>query len=116
MSNVFLSSFAVVAIKTNVVNLTLDDVSGCDRVWSVVRFVFEYSLERDDGCSELEVVSRLVVPPEFSAVDGNSGISVVNVAEEIFFNILVSSLVDSVVLGVDIILACTVLFATINRK
>lgn len=59
-------------------------------------------------------MSGLVVLPEFSAVDGDSGISVINVVE--IFNILVSSIVDSVVLGVDIILACTVLFATINRK
>lgn len=58
ISNVFLSSLFVVALKTNVVNSTLDDlvvddnVSGRDRVLGVVRFVSEYFIER--------VVSSLV--------------------------------------------------------
>lgn len=48
MSNVFLSSFSVVALKSNDVNSTLDDlvvddnVSGRERFWSVVCFVSEF--------------------------------------------------------------------------
>lgn len=80
MSNVFLSSFSVVALKSNDVNSTLDDlvvddnVSGRDRAWSVVRFVSEYCIERDDSSSE--VMGGLVALPDFFTVDGDSGIRV----------------------------------------
>lgn len=109
-------------MKTNVVNSTLDDLvvddngSGRDRFWSVVRFVSKCCIERYDGSSELEVVGELVVLPEFSTVGGDSGISFVDVVEEIFMCTLESSVVPSVVLGVDVFLACTLLMATIKSK
>lgn len=80
MSNVFLSSFSVVALKSNDVNSTLDDlvvddnVSGRERFWSVVCFVSEYCIERDDSSSE--VMGGLVALPDFFTVDGDSGIRV----------------------------------------
>lgn len=101
----------VVALKTNVVNSTLDDlvvddnVSGRERFWSVVCFVSEYCIERDDSCSE--VMGGLVALPEFFTVDGDSGIRV----EEV-----VSSVLDSVVLSADENIACTVLLTNIKRK
>lgn len=80
MSNVFLSSFSVVALKSNDVNSTLDDlvvddnVSGRERFWSVVCFVSEYCIERDDSSSE--VMGGLVALPDFFTVDGDSGVRV----------------------------------------
>lgn len=99
-------------MKSNVVNSTLDDLvddnnfSGRDR--------FEYCKERDDGSSE--VVGGLVGLPEFSTVDGDSGISVADVVGDIYLYVFLSSVVDSVVLDVDVILACTVLLTNIKRK
>lgn len=105
------SSFLVVSLKSNVVNSILhdlvvdDSVSGSERFKSVVYFVSEYCIERDDSSSEIMV--RLVALPDFVTVDGDSGIRIKEVE---------SSVVYSVVLGADVNIASTVLLTTYNIK
>lgn len=88
MSNVLLSSSWLVALKSNVVNSTLDDL--------VVHFVSKYCTEGDGGtctCS-FDGMGGLVVLPEIITVDGDSRtcISVVDLVEEIYWYVLVSLL------------------------
>lgn len=103
------SSFLVVSLKSNVVNSILHDLvvddSVSERFKSVVYFVSEYCIERDDSSSEIMV--RLVALPDFVTVDGDSGIRIKEVE---------SSVVYSVVLGADVNIACTVLLTTYNIK
>lgn len=97
-------------MKSNVVNSKLKDL--------VVHFFSEYCTKRDDGTCSSDGIGGLVVLPEITTVDRDSrtGTSVVDLVEEIYLYVLVSSVVNSVVLGVDVILACAVLLTKIERK
>lgn len=61
-------------------------------------------------------IEWLVILFGFFIVDGDFGISIVNVVEKIFLNILMFFVVDLVVLGVDVILVCMVLWVIMKRK